>query len=48
MIGKRMLVTCLVGVSLAGYLGSAVSADKQPAKDSRAAQLFVRLLGTSA
>jgi hypothetical protein len=48
MIGKRMLVTCLVGVGLAGCLGSAASADNPPAKDSKAAQLYVRLLGTSA
>lgn len=48
MIGKTKLVACLVGVSLAGYLVSAAAGDNPPAKDSKAARLYVRLLGTSA
>jgi hypothetical protein len=50
MIGMSRSVAYLVGVALAGYLVSAAVGDYQPdkAKDSKAAQLYVRLLGTSA
>lgn len=48
MIGERKLTACLAGVALAGYLVSGAAGDSQPARDSKSAQLYIRLLGTSA
>ena len=48
MIVKTKLPACLVGVALVGCLVAAAAGDNQPAKDLKAAQLYVRLLGTSA